>query len=85
MVKKIKKGDRVRDAKWGGKFIGTVVKTMTRRGERRVFVQWDDIAVEDELLETEVTGLGTRIEGDIPPVLMAVKLSARGEETKEAR
>jgi hypothetical protein len=84
-MKKIKKGDRVRDAKWGGRFTGTVVKTMTRRGERRVFVQWDNIAVEDELPETEVKALGARVEGDIPPVLRTVKLSALGEKNKEAR
>ena len=74
---RIKKGDRVRDAKWGGKFTGTVVRAATREGERRVFVQWDNIAVEDELLEAEVTALGTRAEGDIPPVFLTVELGVK--------
>jgi len=74
---RIRKGDRVRDAKWGGKFTGTVVRTATCKGERRVFVQWDNIAVEDELLETEVTALGTRVEGDIPTVVKAVEIGRR--------
>ena len=68
-TKKIRKGDRVRDAKWGGKYTGTVVRT----AGQSVFVQWDNIAVEDELLEAEVTALGTRVEGDIPTVVKAVK------------
>ena len=74
---RIKKGDRVRDAKWGGKFIGTVVRAATLKGERRVFVQWDNIAVEDELLEAEVEALGTRVEGDIPPVVKAIEIGRR--------
>ena len=74
---KIRKGDRVRDAKWGGKFIGTVVRVATRKGGRVVFVQWDDIAVEDELLEAEVEALGTRVEGDIPTVVKAVEIGRR--------
>ena len=69
-TKKIRKGDRVRDAKWGGKYTGTVVRT----AGQKVFVQWDNLAVEDELLEAEVKALGTRIEGDIPTVVKAVKL-----------
>ncbi|MBI5245503.1 MAG: hypothetical protein HY922_17715 [Elusimicrobia bacterium] len=77
MVKRIRKGDRVRDAKWGGKFIGTVVRTATRRGERRVFVQWDGIAVEDELREAEVHALGTRVAGKIPTVVKAVEIGRR--------
>ena len=74
---RIKKGDRVRDAKWGGKFIGTVVRIATLKGGRGVFVQWDSIAVEDEMLETEVEALGTRVEGDIPTVIKAVEISRR--------
>jgi hypothetical protein len=66
------KGDRVRDAKWGGEFIGTVVRTDERNDKRMVFVQWDNLAVEDELLESEVKALGARVEGDIPPVLKAI-------------
>lgn len=77
--KRIRKGDRVRDAKWGGKFTGTVVRTATRKGERRVFVQWDNIAVEDELLEAEVTALGTRVEGEIAPVFLTVALGVKGK------
>jgi hypothetical protein len=69
-AKKIQKGDRVRDAKWGGKYTGTVVRT----AGQSVFVQWDNIAVEDELRNTEVQPLGTRVEGDIPTVIKAVKL-----------
>jgi len=69
---RIRKGDRVRDAKWGGKFTGTVVRTMTRSHRRWVFVQWDNIAVEDQLLDYEVEALGTRIEGAIPPVFLTV-------------
>lgn len=74
---KIRKGDRVRDAKWGGKFAGTVVRVATRKSGRVVFVQWDDIAVEDELLEAEVEALGTRVEGDIPPVVKAIEIGRR--------
>lgn len=74
---RIKKGDRVRDAKWGGKFTGTVVRTATRKGERRVFIQWDGIAVEDELREAEVEALGTRVEGEIPTVVRAVEIGRR--------
>lgn len=73
---RIKKGDRVRDQKWGGRFTGTVVRTVTCKGERRVFVQWDNIAVEDELLEAEVESLGTRVEGNIPTVVKAVRLKS---------
>ncbi len=75
--KRIKKGDRVRDAKWGGKFTGTVVRAATRKGERRVFVQWDNIAVEDELIETEIAVLGTRVDGEIPTVVKAVEIGRR--------
>jgi len=74
MAKKIRKGDRVMDAKWGGKFTGTVVRAATRKGEHRVFVQWDGIAVEDELREAEVAALGTRVEGEIPTVVKAVEI-----------
>ena len=52
--RKIRKGDKVRDLKWDDKFTGTVVRTKTVNGERRVFVQWDNSAVEDELLESKV-------------------------------
>lgn len=76
-TKTLRKGDRVRDQKWGGRFTGTVVRTATRKGERRVFVQWDNIAVEDELLETEVESLGTRVEGDIPTVVKKVEIGRR--------
>lgn len=69
---RIRKGDRVRDVKWGGKFTGTEVRTTTRKGERRVFVQWDNIAVEDEMLEAEVAALGTRVDGEIPTVFLTV-------------
>ena len=71
---KIRKGDRVRDAKWGGKFAGTVVRTKTCSQRRWVFVQWDNIAVEDQLLEVEVKALGTRVEGDVPTVIKAVEI-----------
>ena len=77
MAKKIRKGDRVRDAKWGGKFIGTVVMTATNNGEHRVFVQWDGIAVEDELREAEVEALGTRVQGEIQTVVKAVEIGRR--------
>ncbi|MBU2572755.1 MAG: hypothetical protein KKH28_01580 [Elusimicrobia bacterium] len=30
-IKKIRKGDRVRDAKWGGKYTGTAVRTAGSR------------------------------------------------------
>ena len=72
-MKKIRKGDRVRDAKWGGKYTGTVVRTATCNGGQVVFVQWDGIAVEDELCNTEVQALGARVEGDIPTAVKAVK------------
>lgn len=75
---RIKKGDRVRDAKWGGKFTGTVVRAASSRGGRVVFVQWDNIAVEDELSEAEVTALGVRVEGEIPPVVKVVEIGRRG-------
>jgi len=69
-MQKIRKGDRVRDAKWGGKYTGTVVRT----AGQSVFVQWDNIAVEDELRKTEVQPLGARVEGDAPTVIKEVKL-----------
>jgi len=69
---RIKKGDRVRDAKLGGKFTGTVVRVQTSASRRWVYVQWDNIAVEDQLLDYEVEALGTRVEGDIPPVFLTV-------------
>ncbi|HAM34526.1 MAG TPA: hypothetical protein DCP85_01180 [Elusimicrobia bacterium] len=69
---RIKKGDRVRDAKWGGKFTGTVVRVQTSASRRWVYVQWDNIAVEDQLLDYEVEALGTRIEGEIPTVFLTV-------------
>ena len=72
-MNKIRKGDRVRDAKWGGKFTGTVVRT----AGQEVFVQWDNLAVEDEMHEAEVTALGTRVEGDMLPFVKAVKLGQR--------
>jgi len=75
---RIRKGDRVRDAKWGGQFTGTVVRTAIREGERRVFVQWDNIAVEDELPESQVTPLGTRIKGDIESVVKRLEVEWRG-------
>lgn len=68
-TKKIRKGDRVRDAKWGGKYTGTVVRT----AGQKVFVQWDNLAVEDEMHEAEVKAIGTRLKGDIPTVVKAVK------------
>jgi len=77
MAKKIRKGDRVRDAKWGGKFIGTVVRTATRKGECHVFVQWDGIAVEDEMRVAEVEALGTRVDGEINTVIKAVEIGRR--------
>ena len=67
-TKKIKKGDRVRDAKWGGKYTGTVVRT----AGQSIFVQWDNLVVEDELFEVDVKALGARVEGDIPTVVKAV-------------
>lgn len=73
--KRIRKGDRVRDTKWGGKSTGTVVRTMTRSHRRWIFVQWDNIAVEDQLLDYEVEALGTRVEGDIPSVFLTVTKS----------
>ena len=72
-TKKIRKGDRVRDAKWGGKYTGTVV----RRTREEVFVQWDNIAVEDELFIEDVEALGTRVEGGIPTVAKAIKVGRR--------
>ena len=68
-TKKIRKGDRVRDAKWGGKYTGTVVRT----AGQEVFVQLDNLAVEDQMFIEEVKRLGTRVEGDIPTVIKAVK------------
>lgn len=68
-MKKIRKGDRVRAAKWGGKYTGTVVRT----AGQSVFVQWDNIAVEDEMRVAEVQALGTRIAGDIPTIVKRVK------------
>lgn len=78
-TKKIKKGDRVRDTKWGGKHTGTVVRTATSASRRWVFVQWDNIAVEDQLLEYEVEALGTRVEGEIAPVFLTVHLGIEGK------
>ena len=69
---RIRKGDRVRDLKWGGKFTGTVVRVQTSASRRWVYVQWDNIAVEDQLLDYEVEALGTRVEGDIPTVFLTV-------------
>ena len=69
---RIKKGDRVRDLKWGGKFTGTVVRVQASASRRWVYVQWDNIAVEDQLLDYEVEALGTRVEGEIPPVFLTV-------------
>ncbi|MBI4376338.1 MAG: hypothetical protein HY549_07790 [Elusimicrobia bacterium] len=69
---RIRKGDRVRDVKWGGKFTGTVVRVQTSASRRWVYVQWDNIAVEDQLLDYEVEALGTRVEGKIPPVFLTV-------------
>ena len=69
---RIRKGDRVRDLKWGGKSTGTVVRTKTCSQRRWVFVQWDDTAVEDQLLDYEVEALGTRVEGEIPPVFLTI-------------
>ena len=69
---RFRKGDRVRDLKWGGKSTGTVVRTMTRSHRRWVFVQWDNVAVEDQLLDYEVEALGTRVEGEIPPVFLTI-------------
>lgn len=77
-TKKIRKGDRVRDVKWGGKFTGTVTCAETRKGQRFVFVQWDGYAVEDELLEAHIESLGTRVEGEIPTVIKAVEIRRRG-------
>lgn len=74
---RFRKGDRVRDLKWGGKSTGTVVRTMTRSHRRWVFVQWDNIAVEDQLLDYEVEALGSRVEGDIPTVIKAVEIGRR--------
>ena len=71
-TKRIGKGDRVRDRKWGGKHTGTVVRTKTSANRRWVFVQWDNIAVEDQLLDYEVESLGTRVEGEIKPVFLTV-------------
>ena len=73
-TKRIRKGDRVRDRKWGGKHTGTVVRTTTSANRRWVFVQWDGIAVEDQLLDYEVEALGTRVEGKIPTVVKAVEI-----------
>ena len=74
---RFRKGDRVRDLKWGGKSTGTVVRTMTRSHRRCVFVQWDNIAVEDQLLDYEVEALGTRVEGEIPTVIKGVDIGRR--------
>ena len=74
---KIRKGDRVRDAKWGGKFTGTVVRVQTSASRRWVYVQWDIIAVEDQLLDYEVEALGMRVEGDIPTVVKAMEIGRR--------
>ncbi|MHB2025099.1 MAG: hypothetical protein ACYCPQ_00465 [Elusimicrobiota bacterium] len=76
-TKRIRKGDRVRDVKWGGKHTGAVVRTKTSANRRWVFVQWDNIAVEDQLLDYEVESLGTRVEGDIPTVVKAVDIGRR--------
>ncbi|OGS32996.1 MAG: hypothetical protein A2218_10445 [Elusimicrobia bacterium RIFOXYA2_FULL_53_38] len=54
----IRKNSRVRDKKWNGKYTGTVVRTATRNGSQVLFVQWDNLAVEDELLLSEVEAVG---------------------------
>lgn len=69
---RIRKGDRVRDLKWGGKSTGTVVRVQTSASRRWVYVQWDNIAVEDQLLDYEVEALGTRVDGEIPTVFLTV-------------
>ncbi len=46
----VRKGSRVRDRKWGGQYIGTVLR---RRG-RSVFIVWDGVSIEDELDLVEV-------------------------------
>jgi len=79
-MKKIRKGDRVRDVKWGGKYTGTVVRTVGQS----VFVQWDGIAVEDELRNTEVKALGTRVEVNIPTVVKAVNLSRDSQPRRQS-
>lgn len=73
----IKKGDRVCDVEWGGKFTGTVVRTATSSQRRWVFVQWDDVAGEDQLLEYGVEALGTRLEGEITPVVKIIEIGWR--------
>lgn len=75
---RIKKGDRVRDIKWGGKFTGTVVRVQASASTRWVYVQWDNSAVEDQLRDYEVEALGARVEGDIPTVVKAVELRVTG-------
>jgi sigma54-dependent transcription regulator len=69
-TKKIRKGDRVRDAKWAA---NTPERWSALRA-RRCLCNWDNLAVEDEMHEAEVKALGTRVEGDIPTVMKAVKL-----------
>ena len=78
-TKRIRKGDRVRDTKWSGKYTGTVVRTKTSANKRWVFIQWDGIAIEDQLLDYEVEALGTRVEGEIAPVFLTVHLGIEGK------
>lgn len=40
-------GDRVRDTKWGGEYVGTVVREFDEPGE--VGVRWDGHFVEDQM------------------------------------
>jgi len=74
---RFRKGDRVRDLKWGGKHTGTVVRTKTCARRRWVFIQWDGLAVEDQLLDYEIESLGTRVGGEIPTVVKAVEIGRR--------
>jgi hypothetical protein len=70
-MRKLTQGDRVRDRKWKGECIGTVVRTRTTKNGRRVFVQWDDCCVEDELFENEVallTAEGKILRSQVLPV-----------------
>jgi hypothetical protein len=46
-----KRGDRVRDRKWGGRFVGTV-RRVDRDGD--LYVRWDGLMTEDQMRPDEV-------------------------------
>lgn len=48
------RGDRVRDKKWGDRYVGTV-RRVDKDGD--LYVQWDGLTVEDQMRPDEVESL----------------------------